>query len=91
MKVNNMKHNIIFDMNKNNNHYSTCITNYPSSIIDNNHDEILPTIKWESASDITPKENYEKIGFIILRHVNNNLTNEYWKEAYKCIRKFYKN
>ena len=42
------------------------MSNYSSSIIDNNHDEILPTIKWESASDITPKENYEKIGFIIL-------------------------
>jgi hypothetical protein len=29
------------------------------------------------------------IGFIILRHVNNELTNEYWKHCYLCIRKFY--
>jgi hypothetical protein len=28
-------------------------------------------------------------GFIILRHVNSELTNEYWNEAVKCIRRFY--
>jgi hypothetical protein len=31
----------------------------------------------------------EKIGFIILRHVNNGLTNKYWIHSYECIRKFY--
>ena len=30
-----------------------------------------------------------KIGFIILRHVNNELTNQYWIHCYDCIRKFY--
>jgi hypothetical protein len=30
-----------------------------------------------------------KIGFIILRHVNNELTNNYWIHSYDCIRKFY--
>ncbi len=29
------------------------------------------------------------IGFIILRHVNSELTNKYWFECYKSIRKFY--
>jgi len=29
------------------------------------------------------------IGFIILRHVNNELTNKYWINCYNCIRKFY--
>jgi hypothetical protein len=29
------------------------------------------------------------IGFIILRHVNNRLTNKYWKYCYKSIRKYY--
>jgi hypothetical protein len=29
------------------------------------------------------------IGFIILRHVNNELTNQYWIHCYDCIRKFY--
>ena len=29
------------------------------------------------------------LGFIILRHVNNELTNKYWIRCYKCIRKFY--
>lgn len=29
------------------------------------------------------------IGFIILRHVNNELTNNYWIHCYDCIRKYY--
>ena len=29
------------------------------------------------------------IGFIILRHVNNKLTNKYWIHCYECIRKHY--
>ena len=29
------------------------------------------------------------IGFIILRHVNNNLTNQYWIRCYNSIRKYY--
>jgi len=31
------------------------------------------------------------IGFIILRHVVSNESNSYWKECYKCIRRFYDN
>jgi hypothetical protein len=31
----------------------------------------------------------ETIGFIIIRHVNNKITDYYWKECYTCIRKFY--
>lgn len=30
-----------------------------------------------------------QIGFIILRHVNNELTNKYWNHSYDCIRKYY--
>ena len=30
-----------------------------------------------------------KIGFIILRHVNDELTNKYWNHCYNCIRKYY--
>ena len=30
-----------------------------------------------------------RLGFIILRHVNSELTNNYWKESYNCIRKYY--
>jgi hypothetical protein len=33
--------------------------------------------------------NKDTIGFIILRHVNNDLTNKYWILCYECIRKFY--
>jgi len=29
------------------------------------------------------------LGFIILRHVNNDRTNLYWQKCYDCIRKFY--
>jgi hypothetical protein len=28
-------------------------------------------------------------GFIITRHVNSSITNEYWIECYKCIRNYY--
>lgn len=31
----------------------------------------------------------ENLGFIMLRHVNNELTNRYWMQCYECIRKFY--
>jgi hypothetical protein len=33
----------------------------------------------------------ENIGFIIVRHVNSEKTNNYWIESYKSIRNFYKN
>lgn len=32
-----------------------------------------------------------KLGFIILRHVNSDITNKYWQQCYDCIRKFYNN
>lgn len=31
----------------------------------------------------------KSFGFIILRHVNNHLTNKYWIHCYDCIRKVY--
>lgn len=31
------------------------------------------------------------LGFIILRHVNSNLSNKYWICCYDCIRKYYPN
>jgi hypothetical protein len=31
----------------------------------------------------------QTLGFIILRHVNNELTNKYWIHCYECIRKYY--
>ncbi len=37
---------------------------------------------------IDKKDNY---GFIIVRHVNSEETNNYWIESYNCIRKYYKN
>jgi hypothetical protein len=29
------------------------------------------------------------LGFVIVRHVTNLETDEYWKESYRCVRKFY--
>jgi hypothetical protein len=31
------------------------------------------------------------LGFIIIRHVNDKVSDLYWKECYTCIRKFYDN
>ena len=28
-------------------------------------------------------------GFVIIRHVDSEITNKYWKKSYECIRKFY--
>ena len=30
-----------------------------------------------------------ELGFIVLRHVNNELTNKYWIKCVNSIRKFY--
>jgi hypothetical protein len=65
---------------------------FSTDISVNKENEILPTIKWEPTNiSIFEKEGAEpeKIGFIILRNVNNRITNEYWKECYKCIKQFY--
>lgn len=55
--------------------------------------EILPTIEWKPSfvSDSNKEETgkVENIGFIILRNVNSSVTNEYWKECYRCVKKFY--
>jgi hypothetical protein len=34
---------------------------------------------------------YENFGFIIIRNVISEKTNEYWQECYNCIRKYYNN
>jgi hypothetical protein len=33
----------------------------------------------------------DEYGFIIIRHVNSSLANEYWKECYTCVRRHYPN
>ena len=66
-----------------------------NSRIINHHkeNEILPTINWNPTWCVPPESGVEtspeNIGFIILRHVNSIKTNEYWKECYSCIKKFY--
>jgi hypothetical protein len=55
--------------------------------------EILPTISWNPTWCVPPESGIEtspeNIGFIILRHVTCSVTNEYWKECYSCIKRFY--
>jgi hypothetical protein len=55
--------------------------------------ELLPTISWNPTWCVPPESGVEtspeNIGFIILRHVSSNITNEYWKECYSCIKRFY--
>ena len=46
-------------------------------------------IKSDTTIQATNSTISNEIGFIILRHVNSIKTNEYWKECYRCIRKFY--
>jgi len=33
--------------------------------------------------------NMSQVGFIILRHVNSELTNKYWIRCYNCVRTYY--
>ena len=42
-----------------------------------------------NATTSTTTTTYKEIGFIILRYVNSAITNQYWKECYRCIRYFY--
>ena len=55
--------------------------------------EIEPPLA--AAPDSAPENNnipkVETLGFIILRNVTNPTTNEYWKECFRCIRRFYPN
>jgi len=37
------------------------------------------------------KEMSPDVGFIIIRHVIDEITNQYWQECYMCIRKLYSN
>ena len=43
----------------------------------------------EPENENETKNEHEKVGFIILRHVSCSKTNEYWKECYRCIKRFY--
>lgn len=66
---------------------SKCIDNL-NCLLDNNKKEKEITDKQIVNNPTTSIEN-DKTGFIILRHVNNELTNKYWIHCYECIRNFY--
>ena len=67
-----------------------------------NHSLVKPptitnNILWKASTESTEeidtdiKDTSKSLGFIILRCITNSLTNEYWKECYRCIRNFYPN
>ena len=67
-----------------------------------NHSLVKPptitnNILWKPSTESTEeidtviKDTSKSLGFIILRCITNSLTNEYWKECYRCIRNFYPN
>ena len=53
--------------------------------------EVKITINESKTLSITKEVQTTEIdiGFIILRHVNSKIINNYWIECYNCIRKFY--
>ena len=54
-------------------------------------DKTRPTDRVSHTGNISKRAvpAVESVGFIMLRHVKCKVTNRYWIESYKCIRKFY--
>lgn len=48
-----------------------------------------PYVYFDPPYDINESSSNATIGFVILRHVNDKMTNNYWKLCYQRIRKFY--
>jgi hypothetical protein len=65
--------------------FNETFINFNNTINDNAIND--NTINDNTKNDNTKNDN--TIGFIILRHVNNVLTNKYWIYSYHCIRNFY--
>lgn len=79
------------------------IVNYPTVLspsvnvshnsLHHKENEILPTIEWKPSFVVDSAHGEigepENIGFIILRHVISSITNQYWRECYRCIKTFY--
>jgi len=63
------------------------------NILHHKENEILPTIEWKPSFVVDSAHGEigepENIGFIILRHVISSITNQYWRECYRCIKTFY--
>ena len=67
--------------------HSTIITpTIPTNIVWKPTDEVNIPVNTSENDNI---KKVDTLGFIILRNVINSMTNEYWKECFKCIRRFY--
>ena len=58
-----------------------------SSIIQILNKDVKPYLAF--SDEIQNKDVKPYLGFIMLRHVNNKITNLYWIHCYDCIRKYY--
>jgi hypothetical protein len=63
--------------------------NFHNNIFNKKFDNLI--VEKETNHTISKILDNNKYGFIILRSVNSELTNHYWKNCYKCIRKYYNN
>jgi hypothetical protein len=62
----------------------------PDLVNFNKHQLIYHYINHGHLENRVYSDNNYSVGFIILRHVNNELTNLYWRHSYNCIRQYYK-
>jgi len=77
--------------NENTENENTENENTENENTENENAENENTENENTENENTESENTNKLGFIILRNVYNTITNEYWKECFRCIRKFYPN
>ena len=69
----------------------------PNNIVWKPTDEVVPIPtnaidQLSSLPSLPSSDSVKKVhslGFIILRNIINSMTNEYWKECYRCIRRLY--
>jgi hypothetical protein len=53
-------------------------------------EQSLPPSSSSPSSSVSDNvKHVNPLGFIILRNIINSITNEYWKECYRCIRRLY--
>ncbi|CAH6419310.1 Hypothetical protein HVR_LOCUS512 [uncultured virus] len=54
-------------------------------------DQEISDVESSSAQPETELLKISEFGFIIVRHINDQNTNKYWRESYRCVRRFYPN
>jgi hypothetical protein len=65
--------------------------NFINKLFHINFNNLINHLQTENNNTINHIMNSNNYGFIIIRCVNSKISNDYWKNCYKCIRKFYDN